>query len=142
MPAALPHAAWPHECENIKACGFMNKDKTMKKVVIHIFHDDASSLGTGSHLSERIRQVKDARGVQLEVFVFGPAQKALADPARTEYRDALSALARAGVPVHLCTNMAESMGKSGEFTQLGFTLEYARDAFVRYALEGATVVSF
>jgi hypothetical protein len=30
----------------------------MKKVVIHIFHDDKSSLGTGFHVSERIRQVQ------------------------------------------------------------------------------------
>ena len=36
-------------------------------------------------------------------------------------------------------------GKSAaaeEFARLGFGLEYARDAFVRFALEGATVVSF
>jgi hypothetical protein len=114
----------------------------MKKIVIHIFHDDASSLGTGSHVSERIRQVKDEHQVELEVYVFGPAEKALADPARKEYRDTLTALARAGVPVHVCLNIAVDMGKAEEFTQMGFTLEYARDAFVRYALEGATVVSF
>lgn len=114
----------------------------MKKVVIHIFHDDASSLGTGSHVSERIRQVKDERGVELEVYVFGPAEKALADPARTEYRDTLVSLARNGVPVHVCRNDAEKLGKADEFTRMGFTLEYARDAFVRYAVEGATVVSF
>lgn len=110
--------------------------------MIHIFHDDASSLGTGSHVSERIRQVKDERGVELEVYVFGPAEKALADPARTEYRDTLVSLARNGVPVHVCRNDAEKLGKADEFTRMGFTLEYARDAFVRYAVEGATVVSF
>jgi len=114
----------------------------MKKVVIHIFHDDASSLGTGSHVSERIRQVKDQQGVALEVYVFGPAEKALADPARTEYRDTLVSLAKNGVPVHVCRNDAEKLGKADEFTRMGFTLEYARDAFVRYAVEGATVVSF
>jgi hypothetical protein len=114
----------------------------VKKVVIHIFHDDDSALGTGSHVSERIRQVKDQQGVALEVYVFGPAEKALADPARKEYRDTLTALARAGVPVHVCRDIAEKMGQAQEFTGLGFTLEYARDAFVRYALEGATVVSF
>ena len=37
----------------------------MKKVVIHVFHDDTSSLGTGSHVSERIRQVKEEQGVEL-----------------------------------------------------------------------------
>lgn len=114
----------------------------MKKVVIHIFHDDPGSLGTGSHVSERIRQVKDRQGVALEIYVFGPAEKALNDPARTEYRDTLIALANNGVPVHVCRSIAEDMGKAEAFTQLGFTLEYARDAFVRYALEGATVVSF
>jgi hypothetical protein len=44
--------------------------------------------------------------------------------------------------VHVCRDIAEKMGKAEEFTRLGFTFEYARDAFVRYALEGATVVSF
>lgn len=114
----------------------------MKKVMIHIFHDDASSLGTGSHVAERIHQVKDAQGVALEVYVFGPAEKALADPARDEYRDTLAALARNGVPVHVGRRLAATMGKADELTRLGFTLKYARDAFARYAHEGATAVSF
>jgi len=61
----------------------------MNKVVIHIFHADNSSLGTGSHVSERIRQVKDQHGVDLEVYVFGPAERALDDPAHAEYRQTL-----------------------------------------------------
>lgn len=113
-----------------------------KKVVIHIFHADESSLSTGAHLSERIRQIKDQQGVALEVYVFGPAIKALSEPAKSEFRDTLTALAKNGVPVHICRQTAENMGKDKEFTGQGFTLEYARDAFVRYALEGATVVSF
>jgi intracellular sulfur oxidation DsrE/DsrF family protein len=83
----------------------------MKKVVIHIFHADNSSLGTGSHVSERIRQVKDQHGVELEVYVFGPAERALDDPAHAEYRQTLVSLAKAGVPVHVCRDIAESMGK-------------------------------
>lgn len=114
----------------------------MKKVVIHIFHDDTSSLGTGSHVSERIRQVKDQQGVALEVYVFGPAEKALADPGNAKFRETLVGLAKMGVSVCVCRSIAEDMGKVEEFTQLGFTLEYARDAFVRYAVEGATVISF
>ena len=114
----------------------------MSKVVIHLFHDDASSLGTGSHVAERIRQVKDQQGTELEVYVFGPAEKALADPAQTKFRDTLVALARAHVPVRTCRSIAEDLVQSEAFTRMGFDLEYARDAFVRYALEGATVVSF
>ncbi|MFN2309869.1 MAG: DsrE family protein [Gammaproteobacteria bacterium] len=114
----------------------------MNKVVIHIFHDDAASLGTGSHVSERIRQIMNEKGVTLEVFVFGPAQKALFGPAQTGFRDTLAALVKNGVPVHICRQIAESMGNAEESTQLGLTLEYAREAFVRYAQEGATVISF
>lgn len=113
-----------------------------KKVVIHVYHADESSLNTGAHVSERIRQVKEEHGVELEVYVFGPAERALVDPARAEFRDSLESLAKSGVPVHVCRTIAEDMGKAVEFARLGFTLEYARDAFVRFATEGATVISF
>ena len=99
-----------------------------KKVVIHIFHADDSSLGTGAHVSERIRQVKEDRGVALEVYVFGPAERALGAAARSEFRETLAKLAQAGVPVHVCRSIAEHMGEADEFSRLGFTLEYARDA--------------
>ncbi len=33
-----------------------------KKVVIHISHADKESLGTGTRVFERIRQVKDEQG--------------------------------------------------------------------------------
>ncbi len=78
--------------------------------------------------------------MDVEVYVFGAAERQLDDPAQAEYRQTLVSLAN-WVPVHVCRDIAESMGKAQEFTALGFTLEYARDAFVRYALEGATVVS-
>ena len=89
------------------------------KVVIHIFHADDSSLGNGAHVSERIRQVKDERGVALEVYVFGPAEKALGDPARSEYRLSADETAQAGMPVHVCRSIAEDMGKADEFARHG-----------------------
>ncbi len=95
------------------------------KVLIHIFHADDSSLGTGAHVSERIQQVKDERDVALEVYIFGPAEKALADAARSKFRESLTKLAQDGVPVHVCRSIAEDMGKADEFRCLGFTLEYA-----------------
>lgn len=113
-----------------------------KKVVIHIFHADDSSLGTGSHVAERIRQVMNEQGTGLEVYVFGPAEKALGDPSKSEFRSTLKQLMEAKIPVHTCRSIAEDMGKADEFAKQGFVLEYARDAFVRFASEGATVVSF
>lgn len=35
----------------------------------------------------------------------------------------------------------EMMGKVEMLTNLGFGLEFARDAFIRFAIEGATVIS-
>jgi hypothetical protein len=112
------------------------------KVVIHLFHADESSLGSGAHVAERIGQVKAEPGVALEIYVFGPAEEALADPAQSELRKTLTKLASDHIPVHVCRNTAETLGRVEEFVGLGFTLEYARDAFVRFALEGATVISF
>lgn len=114
----------------------------MAKLVIHLFHDDATSLANGSHVAERIRQVMSERKLQLEVYVFGPAEKALVKPELKDFNSQIDALACAGVAVKTCISIAEGLGAKEAFSTRGLQLEYARDAFVRYALEGATVVSF
>jgi intracellular sulfur oxidation DsrE/DsrF family protein len=113
----------------------------MKKLVIHIFHVHENAAVTGAKLAERIRQVAGERGIELELFIFGAAIGALADPAQTEFRDALAALAKQGVPVHVCRQAVETIGQADAMTALGFGLEFARDAFIRFTLEGATVIS-
>lgn len=113
----------------------------MKKLVIHIFHVHENAAITGAKLAERIRLVAPERGIDLELFIFGAAIAALADPAQAEFRDALAALAQQKVPVYVCRQTVEMMGKAEMITKLGFGLEYARDAFIRYALENATVIS-
>lgn len=118
----------------------------MSKTVIHLFHADDSSLSAGSHVAERIRQVAADRDLELEVFCFGPAQGALTaesdDPVRTEYKAQIEALVAAGVPVGACLNAATADGTAETLTARGLTLQYARDAFVRYSLESATVITF
>ena len=117
----------------------------MPKTVIHLFHDDDASLTSGSHVAERIRQVAGEQGLELEVYIFGPAQKALADTqseARAEYNAQIDALVQAGVPVGACLNSATAAGTVDALTERGITLQYARDAFTRYGLEGAAVISF
>lgn len=113
----------------------------MKKLIIHIFHVHENAAITGAKLAERIRQVAGERGVELELFIFGAAIGALADPAQLEFRDALVALAKQGVPVRVCQQAVEAMGQAAAMQTLGFGLEFARDAFIRFALEGATVIS-
>jgi hypothetical protein len=118
----------------------------MPKTVIFLFHDDDASLNAGSHVAERVRQVAGDQGVELEVFCFGPAQGALTDEStdeiRVEFRKQIDALAVAGVKVGACLNAATSAGTVDELISRGLNLHFARDAFVRYALEGATVISF
>ena len=113
----------------------------MKKIVIHIFHTHEGSTDIGPKLAERIRLLAAERDVTLELFIFGPAIAALVDPAQSGFRDALAALAQQKVPILVCRQTVEMMGKGEMVAGLGFSLEYARDAFIRFAMDGATVIS-
>lgn len=114
----------------------------MTKIAVHIFHDDTSSLGSGSHVAERMRQITKESGVPVDVYVFGPAEKALADPSRDLFNATIDSLIAAGVRVGTCIDIADKLGQQAAFASRGLRLEYARDAFVRLAREGATVISF
>ncbi|NNN00347.1 MAG: DsrE family protein [Acidimicrobiaceae bacterium] len=117
----------------------------MAKTVIHIFHADDASLGAGSHVAERVRQVAADQSVQLEVFCFGPAQSALStsdgEVAR-DYNQQIDELIAAGVSVGTCLNAAKGAGTEDFLRDRGLTLQFARDAFVRWAQEGAAVINF
>ena len=113
----------------------------MKKLVIHLFHVHENAALTGAKLADRVRQVYAEHGVELEMFVFGAAIGALFDPAQAEYRKALDALVQAGVTIHVCRQTVEMMAQVDTLSAAGYGLEYARDAFLRYANEGATVIS-
>ncbi|WP_298345029.1 hypothetical protein [Ferrimicrobium sp.] len=118
----------------------------MVKVVIHLFHGDPDSLSAGSHVAERIRQVAGEQGAELEVYCFGPAQDALiaidGDPVKAAYNTQIDELIAAGVPVGACLNAAQAAGAEQTLSDRGINLQYARDAFVRFVLEGATVIGF
>ncbi|MHB1087844.1 MAG: DsrE family protein [Acidimicrobiales bacterium] len=118
----------------------------MATSVIHLFHGDEDSLSAGSHVAERIRQVAGEQGVALEVFCFGPGQGALSRSGESEvlseYNQQIDELVAAGVRVGACVNAARAQGTEEALLARGITLEFARDAFVRYALEGATVLTF
>ena len=89
-----------------------------------------------------MRQITAESGVPVEVYVFGPAERALADPSREVFNATIDSLIAAGVPVGSCIDVAEGMVQRAAFAARGMRLEYARDAFVRLAREGATVISF
>jgi len=118
----------------------------MAKTVIHIFHGDEASLSAGSNVAERVRQVAADQSVQLEVFCFGPAQGTLGrageSDAATAFNDQIDRLIASGVTVGACVNAAIGAGNESALRDRGVELQFARDAFVRWALEGAAVISF
>jgi hypothetical protein len=116
--------------------------RRLPKTVIHIFHADQDSLTAGAHVAERIRQVSTARGVELEAYVFGAAERALLDPARTEFNTQIDELIEHGVQVRTCLSTATALGATDALAKRCIQLEFARDAFVRYTLQAATVISF
>lgn len=118
----------------------------MRKLVIHLFHGDDASLNAGSHVAQRIQEVASAQQLQVEVYCFGPAQDALTEvndsPVRLQYNAQIDALVAGGVLVGACLSAAEAGGTADALTSRGISLQFARDAFARFALEGATVVTF
>lgn len=112
----------------------------MSKLVLHIFHADPASLATVPALAKRIHGVLQTS--TLEVYLFGPAEQALANPDAKAFNDQLDGLVKAGVRVTTCIGIAKKMGAEAAFITRGLVLESAATAFPRFAAEGATVVSF
>ena len=117
----------------------------MTKTVIHIFHDDDDSLMIGSRVPQRIDEVAAEHDSEVEVFVFGPAQRRLSraeTEADTHFNRQIDELIAAGVRVGACLNAAKSDGVDGELIDRGLVLSVARDEFLRFTVERATVISF
>lgn len=115
------------------------------KTVIHVFHDDNDSVLTGTRVAQRILEVADEHDVELEVFCFGPAQRRIGrsiDGADATFNRQLDELVAAGVVVGACVNSARADGSEADLAARGFNLRVARDEFLRFTLEGATVISF
>lgn len=116
-----------------------------KKTVIHLFHDDADSIATGSRVAQRILEVAPDEGIELEVFVFGPAQRRLGagdTEADHTFNRQVDELVAAGVVVGACVNSARADGAEDALRARGLDLQVARDQLVRFTLEQATVVTF
>ncbi|WP_034270509.1 DsrE family protein [Actinospica robiniae] len=118
----------------------------MPKTVIHVFHDDDDSLATGTRVAQRIHEVAAENGVTVEVFCFGPAQRRLAGASGGEavatFNRQIDELIARGVVVGACVNAARADGTEGALLQRGLGLHVARDEFLRFTLEQATVITF
>tara|TARA_R100000365_G_scaffold3592_1_gene12487 strand:+ start:182 stop:535 length:354 start_codon:yes stop_codon:yes gene_type:complete len=117
----------------------------MKKTVVHVFHDDDDALTLGTRVPQRIAEVAAENGVAVEVFVFGPAQRHLTvsqTDADAQFNRQIDELISAGIRVGACVNAARAAGVEDDLGRRGIVLSVARDEFLRFTLEGATVISF
>jgi hypothetical protein len=57
------------------------------------------------------------------------------------FRCGIDALVAANVPVTACLNFALKLGAADQLATRGLQLQAAREAFVRYTLENATVIT-
>jgi hypothetical protein len=115
------------------------------KTVIHLFHDDDDAVATGSRVAQRMLEIAPEQGVEVELFCFGPAQRRLADTdneAGATYNRQVDELVAAGVHVGACVNAARADGSEEALRARGLDLRVARDEFLRFTLEGATVITF
>jgi hypothetical protein len=118
----------------------------MPKTVIHVFHDDDASLATGTRVAQRLLEVAPDHQCSVEVLCFGPAQRRLTDGSASEatvtYNRQIDELISAGVVVGACINAARADGVEAELEGRGLNLQVARDEFLRFTLEQATVITF
>jgi hypothetical protein len=115
------------------------------KTVAHIFHDDEDSLLIGSRLPRRIAEVSGEHDVEVEAFVFGAAQRRLGkadSELDRRFNTQIDELIAAGIPVGACINTARADGTEPALAARGLTLAVARDVFLRYTMEHATIVGF
>lgn len=111
------------------------------KTVINLVRADGDALIGGTTVARRIHEVAADRGVSLEVFVFAAAQRALTDDRRSEFNEAIDGLIAGGTPVSACLNFALTLGAAESLAKRGIQLEAAREAYLRFTLERATVIS-
>lgn len=118
----------------------------MPKTVVHVFHDDDDSLATGTRVAQRVHETAADHGCDVEVFCFGPAQRRLGGEPGTEavstFNRQIDELIARGVPVGACVNAARAEGTEEALLRRGLSLHVARDEFLRFTLEQATVITF
>lgn len=111
-------------------------------IVIVSGWDEQAKVMAGMHVAKRIDEAKEANGIEaVEVFLFTGGVKLLenADP---EVVAMLVELREQGILMGACSNQAEAWHVETTARDFGVQLEFARDAFSRYAREGFTVMTF
>jgi hypothetical protein len=111
-----------------------------------VFHDDDHSVATATRVAQRVQEIAPEHDCTVEVFCFSPAQRRLTSADGSDetatYNRQIDELIADGVVVDACINAARAEGTEDVLAARGLSLRVARDEFLRFTLEQATVINF
>lgn len=111
-------------------------------IVINSGWDQKDKVTSGLHVAKRIFDAREDNQIDdVEVFLFTGAVKLL-ESVPPEVDKTLTELQEAGLLVGACSNQVTNWKLTDPASKYGINLEFARDAFSRYAREGYTVLTF
>jgi hypothetical protein len=111
-------------------------------IVVNSGWDQKTKIMSGLHVAQRIDEAKVENGIEaVEVFLFTGGVKLL-ENADSELVAMLEALRDQGILIGACSSQVGSWNLENQASEFGVQLEFARDAFSRYAREGYTVLTF
>ncbi len=113
-------------------------------IVINSGLDQRAKVMSGLHVAKRIYDAREENNIDsVEVFLFTGGVRAMeSGKDNDEVLDAIKELREAGITLEACSNQVKNWNMEDIFSKNGINLEFARDAFSRYAVEGYTVISF
>lgn len=122
----------------------MSSSKGKIAIIIISGIDQRAKIMSGLHVAKRIQEAKDENGIEkVEVFLFTGGIRSLENGQdNEEILSAIKELKDAGVILEACSNQVKNWNMEHIFSSNGIELEFARDAFSRYAVDGYTVISF
>ncbi|RIV20916.1 hypothetical protein D2Q93_11280 [Alicyclobacillaceae bacterium I2511] len=111
-------------------------------IVIQSGWDQESKVLSGMNVAKRIFDAKAENQIDaVEVFLFTGGVKLLESvPAEVDYM--LDTFKEVEFKVGACSSQVNQWGLQDSADRYGVQLEFARDAFSRYAREGYTVMTF
>ncbi len=111
-------------------------------IVINSGWDQKDKVTSGMHVAKRIFDAREENQIDaVEVFLFTGAVKLL-ESVPPEIDKTLTELKEAGLMVGACSNQVNNWKLTDPAIKYSINLEFARDAFSRYARKGYTVLTF
>ena len=113
-------------------------------IVINSGLDQRANVMSALHVAKKIHDARKENGIdRVEVFLFTGGVRSLEKGQDNgEVLDAIKELRESGITLEACSNQVKNWNLEDVFSSNGIDLEFARDAFSRYAVEGYTVISF